>query len=247
MNIKMPENKFLKSTLVFFGTVLVGAVGSGVWDIALRPVSNNIRDLLLNAVSLGVQSFRANVYSAISRGYDQSPTIDLLHFFLYAIIVVISVFLLYLYFRIKEVEEKRNKYLNEFAESLQRLHSGELGEEAPKTPEQLTQEFTESRNRLASLSLMSSWRLFYVALSLGILTTILTVIMAAQVSYVNSAVTHYEKLVKISAPYMAQNEILTINSRFTLIQSREDYIAVTAKLDSIIRYNGIVPPTFSPW
>lgn len=75
-----------------FVTILLGALGSGLWDIAFKPISMKIPRLTLIIFTFGLKKFRNPIYRRISRGKeDNSPyfyfiiILTLIFTFIYAI------------------------------------------------------------------------------------------------------------------------------------------------------------------
>lgn len=73
-----------------FVTILLGAVGSGLWDIAFKPISMKIPRIALIIFTLGLKKFRNPIYRRISRGKeDNSPS------FYFLIIFILSCTFIY--------------------------------------------------------------------------------------------------------------------------------------------------------
>ena len=66
-------------------------------------------------------------------------------------------------------------------------------------------------------------------------------------AYINSAVTHYESLLKISAPYIDNDTEKRIISSFAQIKNKNDYVIIIDKLKRISTENGQSVPEFSIW
>src|ERR1700723_1447649 len=50
------------------GLLLIGALGSGLWDSILKPVFKRAGYWLLDVASLGLDSYRASIYRQIATG-----------------------------------------------------------------------------------------------------------------------------------------------------------------------------------
>lgn len=53
------------------GTVVLGIVGSALWDLALRPAFYSTRNALLNLTSFGIESARNSAYVEAARGFHE--------------------------------------------------------------------------------------------------------------------------------------------------------------------------------
>ncbi|SRR6266568_4509175 len=59
-------------------TVVLGAVGSGVWEWLLRPALAGSTDFLLSVGTLGVKTFKDSVYTEIARGLHEGVSLRLI-------------------------------------------------------------------------------------------------------------------------------------------------------------------------
>lgn len=67
-----------KVLLGSLGAILLGAVGSGVWDLALRRIVLASLSGLYSLGTLGVDSFRDRIYLEAARGFREMPSLLLL-------------------------------------------------------------------------------------------------------------------------------------------------------------------------
>ena len=63
------------------GTIILGALGSGLWSVVFAPLGSTLIKGILSLVTLGVSSARDSVYASASRGYAEHPSVLLLGFF----------------------------------------------------------------------------------------------------------------------------------------------------------------------
>src|SRR4030043_325159 len=68
-------------------TILLGAIGSGLWDVVLKSFFNWMGRLLLTFVTLGLTSASNRIYQNVSKGLHEVP---ILHIFL----IIMMIFLL---------------------------------------------------------------------------------------------------------------------------------------------------------
>src|SRR5260370_37201259 len=57
-----------KWALAILGTILLGALGSGLWDAIFRPLLPWLGELLLNVGTLGLEQLRDGIYVEVARG-----------------------------------------------------------------------------------------------------------------------------------------------------------------------------------
>ncbi len=95
------NTKTLKFTVV---TVVLGAVGSGVWEWLLRPALAGSTDFLLSVGTLGMKTFKDSVYIEIARGLHEGPSlrlVSLVFSFLPGFLMGFVFFLVFAHFRAK--------------------------------------------------------------------------------------------------------------------------------------------------
>lgn len=59
-----------------FITVILGAVGSGLWEICLKPLINNTSGLILKIMSSVLSTYSNRIYLDIAKGIDDRNVLD---------------------------------------------------------------------------------------------------------------------------------------------------------------------------
>jgi hypothetical protein len=86
-----------KWTLALLGTIVLGAIGSGVWDVVFKPFFSWIAEILLNVATLGLAAIRDEMYVEIAKGTYERAGVALLSMFsgmVFAFFVAITLSLL---------------------------------------------------------------------------------------------------------------------------------------------------------
>lgn len=74
----MDAQAIKKSSLVIIGTVLLGALGSGFWEVALRPFLTWSASILLDVATLGLTTLRDGLYVDAAKGsYERASFMTL--------------------------------------------------------------------------------------------------------------------------------------------------------------------------
>ncbi|MEO6816232.1 MAG: hypothetical protein ABI177_05975, partial [Edaphobacter sp.] len=76
-----------------FGALIVGAIGSGMWDILVKPSGKWIGQAILTAATLGSQKVKDSVYVEAARGLHDAPSLLILGA-LASIVLVLPFYLL---------------------------------------------------------------------------------------------------------------------------------------------------------
>jgi hypothetical protein len=58
-------------------TVVLGAVGSGVWEWILKPVLSGSSEVALTVATLGITAFKNSLYQDIALGFREEPSLRL--------------------------------------------------------------------------------------------------------------------------------------------------------------------------
>jgi hypothetical protein len=68
----------LSAILTVVGALVLGALGSGLWELLFKPLLAWITTLFLNIATLGINSLRDDLYAEIAKGiYDRSGLLGL--------------------------------------------------------------------------------------------------------------------------------------------------------------------------
>ena len=105
---------------------------------------------------------------------------------------------------------------------------------------QKEQQFIDSIPNKTKLILLLC--LCYVIFSLMILNLTQT-----RISYINSAISYYHQLHKIVRPYISEENSILLDSQFSRIAKKDDYVAVLSQLYEICDKNKITYTKFSAW
>lgn len=210
------KNKY-KTLITIFITVFLGAVGSGIWQYVLNPALEGSTRFLLEIGTLGVETFKNELYIEVSKGYQETASFKTLSI-LSLIIGLLSILLC-----AKSIVDAHFaiKKHGDLLKDIELLEQGK--KEEPRS-------ITEIKNDLILNNPKSMLKSAYMMIPFAGMLIIILTISTASDRYVNNAVAHYNQILKVASPYMTHEEILQIESEFAQISSSEDYIKVTEKL-----------------
>ena len=236
----MKSNR-LKLFLGVIVTIVLGAIGSGFWDLALKPLWLSVSKMFFEVISSISSSFKESTYKDVAKGFREFPSIR-------AFSIALSLFFLYFSDKIPEFSEaifkkpdNKEKIENELKELL--LLSDE---NRNKRIEEIKSEFEKSiikYNRY--LSGFRYLTIFFVFLIIFLFSFMF--FQQIQIEYVNSAVTHFEQVMTIASPFLSEKDRLKFRSEFSQISSSEDYKSVVEKLETVGKKNNQKIPIFKPW
>ena len=215
-----------KWTLAILGTVFLGAVGSGLWDVFFKPVLFRGTDVLLTIVTLGLSVVKDSAYQKISLGFREEPS-ALSHTLLVLGLTTLVLISYGLTVAMTNERARRLRVRGMSADERERWeanHGGKL--------DRLEKQLTKLVHPLGLSGLLAASFLLVQSL-LG--------------AYCNAAIAHYRQSLAICRPYLEPGEADVIESRFALIRSKDDYVGVLARLDEVADANGVELLEFEPW
>lgn len=75
MNDFISKNKTLSLILGLIGTLIIGGLGSGVWEYILKPLFSHSINFILDLSTLGMDTFKNSIYEEISQGFSEKNSI----------------------------------------------------------------------------------------------------------------------------------------------------------------------------
>lgn len=214
MNINNFFNTYPKIKYLFYfaGTLVVGGLGSGVWEYILKPLFSNGVDFILDLSTLGIETFKNSVYEEISQGFSEKNSIKIYNLFITLLMGSFVIFFLLMFDRIKAIKEKLILTEN-------------------------TKEKKEKKNiELEVSNIEIKLRIFIFLTSCFFL---ILLIYTKKLDYINNSIIYYTKLKDITSPYVSDLELKKITSNFAQIKNKNDYVSLINKLHSISEENNL--------
>lgn len=208
--------------------VVLGAIGSGVWENVFSPATTWLGRTMLTLITLGVKSASDGIYQEVAQGYSERYSV-LTYAFINTIVMMIpAATLAYDYGKRRGSASKQMRQLRSLEGS-----GDTVG---------LEQARTDLLNRLSAMERLIRL-LLWVAVGLG-------VVLGAQsmtMTYANKAITHFNQSLTIAAPFINATEERVIRSDFARVSSREDYVRVINGLEARVKERGVQLPEFTIW
>src|SRR6266852_2226704 len=124
--MQISRKNVLKATLATLGAILVGAIGSGVWQELLAPGLRVTRNWILDLVSFVSRSFKDDIYAQVAR--DQSNMVNLETLFLVTIIYIALYIAVAMYFagRFKDLQGRHERLVRKVQRELGEKNEPEM-------------------------------------------------------------------------------------------------------------------------
>lgn len=203
------------------GTVFLGAIGSGLWELFLKEILLTLGRWILTGLTFGFSSIRDNLYKEIAQGHNDR--VDLL-----LILVVFYIVSGFCGFYFGRTQSKYDMF---------RLEA--LKEDDPAKHDKIAKRLTVNPYTVISVERWFSFiMIFFVSLMM---------FRFLSLSYIDRAITHYEQSLSICLPYLSKEERDLIRSRYSLIKNKNEYIAVIDTLTATAKNHKVEVPPFTAW
>jgi hypothetical protein len=207
------------------GAILIGAIGSGFWEVALRDPVLWLGKKLLEFVALIWGGYVDNLYSHLGSNY--SDALSLLPFML-------SVAAMVMFLSIVPLSLRR-----EFRWAKKRWDI-----KAGRAPA----EKRDLATIVAELDLASrrADKLFAILWAICPLGLAFTLFLTTQTLYVRGAANWIERSIEIEAPYLSPRDVLLMRSQFRSISDGKGFFALWDRIHAVARANSLQLPAFDP-
>lgn len=236
MKLALPsKKKALLWTLGVLGTVLVSALGSGVWESLLAPAIHASARWVLDIASLGLTSYKDGVYQEIATDNPSAIGAATLGEVLLVFSTVIMMIILYMLRFLDRIRAQRERLLRT------------LSEASPASQPDISME-ARRQESMARLRVVRRFQLVFYLLLIAVgVVFVQHQFYVARETYVNSADAHYHQVMRVDSPYLDAHEETEIESAFAQIGSRDDYVRLVSQLESQCEAHGQKVPQFNPW
>ena len=221
----MELNITAKWILGIIATILLGALGSGLWSLVFDPLFKKFAKFFMSVSTLGIKSIQNKIYAEAAKGHRER-SVKIIMFILLSAITIPAMIPF-------AMESKSKKLDDEFKEAVRivKIQNPELPKIEDKVYIEIEKIRYERRNKAKTL--------------IVILTAAMWLALMFQyikITQIESVISYFERCINICRPYFKENEHNGLLSRFALIETREDYYAIMENLETIARRGGLDLP-----
>ena len=203
-----------------FITIILGAIGSGLWETVLKPISIKLIKVLFSIITFGAKRASNRVYSEAAKGHHDLPSLYLLLILTAGMVGVLISMQAILYITIT-IEPQEIFSIKDCASKASDVEILACKREAAK-------------------------EIVFSQMPYLILTTIFVSVFVfyrfTSISLINSAVTYFEQCYRICAPHLSSDDRLLIMQRFSLMEDKEAYKKIINDLEKVANKNDIKLP-----
>jgi NADH:ubiquinone oxidoreductase subunit 5 (subunit L)/multisubunit Na+/H+ antiporter MnhA subunit len=209
-------SKIISTIKWVLGTIVLGALGSGLWELFISDLFNWLGLASLELATNLFTDSKDKLYERVSDGavvsYLKLPA-TLITFILAILLPIIFL----------------SNYIIEYL-----INSFNEGEEEHE--EKYKEQYKSSGNL--------TFRKYLIALMS--IAVVLYALLAFRYLYTANAANFVEKSVDILAPHISENKKLALIAEYRSIKNSEDYEAIFSKLKDLEKEHGIELPEFEP-
>ena len=217
---------WVKWVFGFAGAIVVGALGSGLWDVVVKPGSQWAGRGVLDVVTFGSVALKDDIYRDAAKGYHEEAVIKMFQLGLGFFTGAFTSFA----FLTVVLRGRFARWLG---------LSRETEADSQTTGHHMASAY-KNRARRALRILYA----FELVVSLALVFILVGLLKTSQA---NTAYTFYAQSMTICRPYMDEHEAQLLASRFAGLQGRADYLAVIDELRRVAASNQRTLPEFEPW
>ncbi len=220
MVFQVGEIGLKKICVGILATILLGALGSGVWDMALKPLIYMMQDMVLTIGTLGVKSLIDSVYIEVGVGNTARSSNHLLSFLVAPMLIIGFLNLYYVAIMWKMTNNRTSEIsrrvmvISNINKTIQRFRSG------------------ISDNFLLANCLVLQ------------LCIIILVFSISKTVYASDAHAYLIQISEIASPFLSAEEKMLVRSRIYQIHSREDFSNLRGMILKVIDEKKLYNPPF---
>lgn len=233
------RHTILKRAISVVGVIVLGALGSGLWETVIKPSFGSMRALLLNVASIGMKALKDQTYRDISRGFTEATAVELLSEYTYLYILATVAACLYVLSTSAKIRKGKQELLAKTEVLLGKGEGAKLSDPR-KEIEQLREQLIQLPERKLSIFV-------WVFVLISIYGASKQTVKFAQYSYRNEAISYYKQATILARPHVTEDEMYAIDAQFANIKGKDDYEMILKRLYSILDKNGVDHVVFVPW
>ncbi len=235
------------------GTVFLGALGSGLWDVLFKKWYGILTRITLQVITLGYRASRDTLYLEAAKGHNDRATLWIIY--ITALFALPQILLSQPFWygptstealrTLQQAEAVAAPHTDNELQSMSKEQLQALKDKillAKKASEDSDRErIIKLKRDVRMLATFEKFRWFMVVAYLVIFLSIL--VRAIRINFISRIITDYQQRYDICRPFLAEGDQLMIKSRFAQMQNGEEYAKIMYDLKSAIALKNLQMPT----
>lgn len=225
----------VKVGLALFGTILVGAIGSGLWELGMKPSLQYFGQKFLDAITLGSTTMKDNAYLAAALDQTAIPAVRVYE--------IVSAFAMVPLLIIIVLEIFKNQRLRRYflrTETAQDKHNDSTANESSSQQPEDTSDRMLIKDK--TLIIVERTVLAWIVLSV-VFTSVQSLIHNQSLQIWRS----FHADLRQCAPYMTPNEEELIEAQYAAMKSKKDYAVILGYFQGIAKQHNIKLHSTALW
>jgi hypothetical protein len=245
--------KYWKEITGIVSLIILGAIGTALWEVVLKPSSSWLLRKFLSVTTFGLDRAKNNIYKKIAPGQEESFSKFIAFYF--AILFSITLIIVMITFKSKVIEgfKVQHDKLISMEKEIEKFINPEkepsISDKSAKLKQdvlQLRTDINELKGEVIKIERYAN--IFYIISIIGVIYLIIMVWSEfLMLVYINNAIRYFNQLVRICAPFMDKAERLNILSEFSRITSPRGYMELIERLKKIATEHEFNVPGFWVW
>jgi hypothetical protein len=235
-----------KAILGVIGALIIGGLGNGVWEYVFEPALTWSLTGILNIATLGIQTFKDELYSEIAKGFHEESSLSLANSLYYWVGYGVALGLFLLTRKTKDMLS-RIATVNKEIDELEAIADGNSEPSGPEQDLHTRISNLRARTQKEAPKVELLHKTAYLLFAFGIAFFAWMIIGGAKDRYINTAIVHYEQSLAIVAPLATDKELAAFESRFARIASKGDYEVLITDIAHVGDRGGLKLPDFKVW
>lgn len=232
--------------------IILGAIGTALWDIILKPSSSWFLRRLLSVLTFGLNRAKITIYKRISLKEKESFSKYLASYFALLVLsgtIILSMILIL--YTTNSVHEIRNNILSLEKQNKELILPPKIS--ANEKKEQIKKEIIQIRNKIrqlkAEISKNTSRLITYsiIIVFISFFLALMILIEFLFLLYISNAVGYFDQLLTICRPFINETDYIQYLSDFACIKSPQDYKKIIENLHKVAKDREIDVPGFWVW
>ncbi|MEW6014378.1 MAG: hypothetical protein AB1690_03545 [Candidatus Zixiibacteriota bacterium] len=225
-NSEIQRSKYVKAVKYSTITVLLGAIGSGLWDVLLSPIFEFLSTAFLSMLASIFEGYVNNLHREI--GFAETERFTLLPY-----LILITFLLMYPWIMLF-VALRKWKFWSDFSHSDDQIASNVQRQRRKSIMQSLGLWMLSRKRRV--IIFFTAWG---TVMTLGLMS------ISLMDWYTHKACIYVERSLEILAPSISSEEFLALRAAYRSVDSAEKFYSLDNRLRTLASARGLVLPVFT--
>lgn len=220
--------ELLKENWIFsvISALIIGALGSGLWDVAFKPMFKKIGEGLFFVLTLGISRAEDSIYKEAAKGNREQGGMYVARH----LTGIISGFLIASCIIFVQAPERILEIKNTSTICESKSESNEI---------------SSCLDEVREKNLDKLENLLVVYIPGAVFMAVVLMYSSLWMGAVNRVVTDYNQYISICRPWISEDEFFSINRDYALMSKKSDFERILNKLNEIATSNNVALPRYS--